>query len=101
MPAYVIVEIEVLDEEAYSDYRRRAPAVVRQFGGRYLARGEAEALEGPPSLRTVILEFVDVETVRRWHTAEEYRELRELRQRATRSRLRVVAGVTAQPWGAV
>ena len=35
---------------------------------------------------------------RRWHDAEEYRELRALRQRSTRSRLRVVAGVTAQPW---
>jgi uncharacterized protein (DUF1330 family) len=98
MPAYVIVEIEVVDEPAYADYRRRAPAVVRQFGGRYLARGEAEALEGPPAPRTVILEFADLDSIRRWYHAEEYRELRELRQRATRSRFRIMAGVSAQPW---
>ena len=99
MAAYVVVEIEILDEQAYADYRRRVPPLVRRFGGRYIARGEAVTLEGAPTAaRTVILEFADVEAARRWHDAEEYRELRALRQRSTRSRLRVVAGVTAQPW---
>ena len=48
MPAYVIVEIEVVDEPAYADYRRRAPAVVRQFGGRYLARARRKRSKARP-----------------------------------------------------
>ena len=99
MPAYVIAEIEIVDEEAYADYRRRVPALIRRFGGRYVARGEAVPLEGESTAtRTVIVEFPDMETARRWHAAEEYRELRALRQRTTRSRLRVVEGVAVQPW---
>ena len=49
----------------------------------------------------MILEFADIESIRRWYDADEYRELRELRKRATRSRLRIMAGVTAQPWEAL
>ncbi|MGC8855290.1 MAG: DUF1330 domain-containing protein, partial [Anaerolineae bacterium] len=39
MPAYVIVDIEVTDPEGYKEYVQMAPAAVKQYGGRYLARG--------------------------------------------------------------
>lgn len=39
MPAYLISQVEVLDTEAWEDYRRRdAPAIAR-YGGEYLVRG--------------------------------------------------------------
>jgi len=47
MPAYVIVEIEVTDPIVYEEYKKLAPAIVAQYGGKYLARGgHTEVLEG-------------------------------------------------------
>ncbi len=59
MSAYVIVDIDVTDAEAYKEYVRLAPATVSLYGGRYLARGgKTETLEGDwQAKRLVILEF--------------------------------------------
>ena len=47
MSAYVLVEIEVLDEAAYEPYKHLAPPLVARYGGRYLVRGgPSETLEG-------------------------------------------------------
>src|SRR5215216_1289962 len=37
--AYVISEVEVLDEQAADDYRRLATASITEYGGSYLVRG--------------------------------------------------------------
>ena len=39
MPAYVISELQILDEKAAAEYRRLAAASIAEHGGRYLARG--------------------------------------------------------------
>ena len=39
MTAYVIVDIEVTDPAGYEGYKNLAPAAVKLFGGKYLARG--------------------------------------------------------------
>jgi uncharacterized protein (DUF1330 family) len=62
----VISEVEVLDENAASDYRRLAAASIADYGGRYLARGaKAEVVEGEPTERQIIIvEFSS--SSRRW-----------------------------------
>jgi uncharacterized protein (DUF1330 family) len=37
--AYLISQVEVLDAEAWENYRTRAARVIARFGGRYLVRG--------------------------------------------------------------
>ncbi|MGI9317685.1 MAG: DUF1330 domain-containing protein, partial [bacterium] len=45
MSAYVIVEVEVIDQEGFEKYRQMAPESIEHFGGRYIARGgNTEAL---------------------------------------------------------
>ena len=68
MPAYVIADIEVIDQGLYEQYRQGVPATIAAHGGRYLARGgETEVLEGSWSpKRCVILEFPDMERFRAW-----------------------------------
>lgn len=59
MPAYVLLDIEVIDPVQYETYKKLAPATVASYGGRYLARGgKTETTEGDwkPN-RLVILEF--------------------------------------------
>ncbi len=47
MAAYIFASVEITDPEAYEEYRKRVPAVIEAYGGRYLVRGgTAERLEG-------------------------------------------------------
>jgi uncharacterized protein (DUF1330 family) len=95
MLAYVIANVEVLDPEGYEAYRRQVPATIAAYGGRYLARGGAtEVLEGTWSpKRCVLLEFPSMAQFRAWWDSPEYRPLRALRERTTRSSLVVTEGL--------
>jgi len=95
MPAYVIADVEVTDPALYEEYRKGVPATIAAHGGRYVARGGAvEVLEGDwIPRRAVILEFPSVERIKAWYDSPEYRPLREIRQRASNSRLVVIEGM--------
>ena len=58
MAAYLIFELgQVADAAAIGEYVERGPAIVQQYGGRYLARGQqAEVVEGdhPPCAMVLI-----------------------------------------------
>ena len=96
MPGYVILDVSVKDPDEYAAYRERAPAVVQQFGGRYLVRGGAhEVVEGDwnPE-RVVVLEFPSVERAREWYHSAEYQEIAPMRKRAAPSKVLLVEGVS-------
>ena len=59
MVAYAVVQVDIQDAELFESYRVQVPAIIKQFGGRYLARGGAfDVLCGQwPVARTIILEF--------------------------------------------
>ncbi|MBV8064254.1 MAG: DUF1330 domain-containing protein [Actinobacteria bacterium] len=95
MPAYVIVEVDVLDPEQYEKYRAASPEAVAAGGGKFIARGgELAVLEGDwnPS-RLVVLEFPDLESAKRWYDSEAYREARKLREGAADFHMVAVQGV--------
>ncbi len=97
MPAYVIVEITVLDPEKYEHYRLLAPPSIAEYGGRYLVRGGAsEPLEGGwTPARLVILEFPNAEQARAWWASPEYAEAKALRHAAAHTEMLLVDGVTS------
>lgn len=39
MPALVIVEIEIHNNEIYEEYKKLTPASIQSFGGRFVVRG--------------------------------------------------------------
>ncbi len=95
MPAYVIADLEILNQKLFEEYRQKVPATIAAHGGRYLARGgSTEVLEGSWSpKRCVILEFPDMEHFRAWWSSPEYAPLRVLRQRAAKSNILVTQGL--------
>lgn len=97
MKAYVISEVEVLDEGAADEYRRLAAASIEDHGGRYLARGaEAEVVEGEPTeRRIVIVEFPSRERAREWYESRAYAEALRFREKALDRRLTFVEGVAS------
>ncbi|MFF4696447.1 DUF1330 domain-containing protein [Streptomyces chattanoogensis] len=97
MPAYVISEVEVLDEELADTYRTLAEASIRRYGGRYIVRGALpEAVEGawPSSQRVVVVEFPDTDRAKEWYASAEYAEALEVRKTTLARRLLLVEGVS-------
>lgn len=96
MAAYVIVDVEVHDAEAYTTYTSRVPATLEPFGGRFLARGgKRETLEGDwwPQ-RVVLIEFPDFDAAKAWHASPAYAEILPLRHGNARTNfLTVVEGL--------
>ena len=94
MPAYIIVEIEVVDPVGYEEYKKQAAATVHQYGGKYIARGgKTEVLEGDwQPKRIVVLQFDSMERAREWLNCEEYREPRKLRHATAKTNMLLIEG---------
>jgi uncharacterized protein (DUF1330 family) len=94
MPAYVIVETDILDPEQYEQYKAASPAAVAGGGGRFLVRGgELVVLEGDwEPTRLVVLEFEDLDAVKRWYDSPEYQAAKQLREGAANLRMVAVQG---------
>jgi uncharacterized protein (DUF1330 family) len=95
MPAYFVAEVDVTNPAGYEPYRAAVPAIIAQYGGRYLTRGgAAELIEGGPEpKRVVILEFADVAAVKRWYDSPEYQKILPIRLANSTGRAFIVEGV--------
>lgn len=79
---YWIANVTVTDPNAYQSYQALAPEAFQKFGARFLARGEAETLEGRDWQRRVIIEFDSIEQARACYASDEYRAARAKRAAA-------------------
>jgi uncharacterized protein (DUF1330 family) len=95
MPAYIIVEIDVLDAAGYEEYKKLAGSTVEKYGGKYIVRGgKTEVLEGDwKPKRIVVLEFDSAGRAKEWLNCEEYREPRKMRHRTARTSMILVEGM--------
>ena len=95
MAAYIIADVTVTDPATMEEYRKRVPATLAKYGGRFVVRGGAhQIVEGDwkPN-RLVVLEFPSLEHAKRWYASEEYREPLAMRLRAGRTNLVMVDGI--------
>ncbi|HAK07103.1 MAG TPA: DUF1330 domain-containing protein [Spartobacteria bacterium] len=95
MPAYVIVEIDIVDPVGYEEYKKLAAATVARHGGKYIVRGGAvETLEGDwKPKRIVVLEFETAQRAKEWLNCEEYRQPRKMLHRTAKTNMILVEGV--------
>lgn len=99
MTAYVISEVEILDEAQGGRYRELAAASINRHGGRYIVRGADPSVpEGdwPPGQRVVVVEFPSMEQAKKWYRSPDYAEALAVRQTALRRRLLFVEGLADQ-----
>ena len=100
MAAYIVAHLEILDNEAYADYRQRVQGMIEAFGGKMLGRGDVVDVIGgempPGHHRIIIMEFPTLEQAREYQTLPpnhpEYAEIRALRDRTSNPVLFVVSG---------
>lgn len=95
MPAYILVEVAIHDEELYESYKKLTPGTLVAYGGKFIVRGgEKESLEGDwMPQRIVILEFPDVEKAKAWWSSAEYTEAKSIRYKAANSRMLLLDGI--------
>ena len=92
--AYWIANVTVTDPDAYQGYQAIAPQAFAKFGARFLARGEAETLEGTEWQRRVVIEFDSMQLARDCYHSEEYRAAREKRAGACTADIALIEGLS-------
>lgn len=93
---YIIGEIEITNLEKYENYRSQTPALIAQFGGKFIVRGgEAQLLEGTGDVkRAVVIEFESYERALSFYNSPAYRAVLPHRlENSITPRLICVAGV--------
>ena len=94
MSAYLIIRVKVNDLDLYKSYTSRSPAVVNQYGGKFLVRGgEPTTLEGDEfNGRMVVIEFSDRQAAKDFYYSEEYQELIRMRAPASSAEFILIDG---------
>lgn len=95
MTAYVISEVEVLDEQLADQYRELAGSSIEHYGGRYVVRGASpHVVEGdwPDQQRVIVVEFPTMQRAKEWYNSAEYAQALEIRGSALARRLLFVEG---------
>lgn len=90
---YWIANVTVTDPDAYQGYQALAPEAFQKFGGRFLARGAAETLEGQHWQRRVIIEFDSIAQARACYASDEYRTARTKRDAACIADIALIEGL--------
>jgi len=95
MAAYLLAQVEVHDMDQYRKYTAQTPALIEQYGGRFLVRGgEVVTLEGDaPASRLVLIEFPSLQRVQDFYNSEEYQEVLQLRLPASTASFLALDGV--------
>ena len=87
MPAYLVANIEITDPAGFEAYRAGVPAVVAQFGGKYLIRGNPPTpAEGKPFFtRLTVVKFPSMQALQTFYDSPEYAPLLAIRTACTKS----------------
>jgi uncharacterized protein (DUF1330 family) len=95
-PAYLVVELEVTDQQGFQEYAEKATKTVSDFGGSFvvLAR-EARAIEGAdPEGVVTIIRFDSLADAQRWLESPEYSAVKPIRHATANTRQYLVEGVS-------
>ncbi len=87
MSAYFLLQIEWTSDEARRSYVAGLAGMIEKHGGEFIASTtEFRVVEGGwgPG-RLVMIRFPTMQSLYAWYDSEEYRPLRELRQKGSRS----------------
>jgi uncharacterized protein (DUF1330 family) len=95
MPAYIIVDVDVQNEEGYEEYKKLTPATIAAYNGKFIVRGgRVDQIEGEwePG-RIVVLEFPSRERALEWWSSAEYEKAKPIRHRNASTNMILVDGI--------
>ncbi len=96
MAAYILVDTQIENPEAYEEYKALARPIAESYGGKYLTRGGAmEIIDNDlwSPTRIVLIEFPDIEKARSFMNSEAYAPVRPLRENNAKCTLVLLEGL--------
>jgi uncharacterized protein (DUF1330 family) len=96
MPAYLVVDTDIQNDDEYEKYKALAKPIAEKYGGVYRVRGGSiDLLENDlwTPTRMVIVEFPDVGAARAFADSEEYAPVKRLRHNSARCTLVILDGI--------
>lgn len=89
MPAYVTVQLEITDPDAFAEYRQVAGAALAKHGAKPISAGHAETLydAGLGASPSVLLEFADADAAHAWIADPEIAQVHALRNKGAKATL--------------
>ena len=92
--AYVIADVEVTDQAAFSAYAAKVPETLKPYNGRIVVRAKPIPKEGaaPPG-NIVLIAFNSLEDAENWYVSPSYSPLILERQKAAKTQLYIVEGL--------
>src|SRR5262245_15718514 len=92
-PAYVIAEIDVMDQDGYM--KEYVPAAMKALNPKFLSRGSnALSFRGEPPKRIVLFAFDNMDKAREAFTSSAYNEAWTIGSKYARFRIFAVEGVS-------
>jgi uncharacterized protein (DUF1330 family) len=92
--AYVITEVEIINQEAFKEFAPKVAEVVKSTGGTYLARGGTiAAFAGEAPKRVTVVVYDSLEKAKASRTSEAWKASRVLGDKATKIRSYAVEGL--------
>src|SRR5436309_15133552 len=95
MPAYIIVEIDVLDPVGYEEYKNLASATVEKYGGENIVRGgRTERAEGGWRPKRIVEPQIEyAECSKQWLNCEENHAAGQKPHRRAQKNKNLVEGI--------
>lgn len=91
---YIIASIRTDDMDKMRRFAEASAPVIAEYGGRVLARDPTPDIrEGAQQGISVVVEFDDVETAKRFYDSEGYTSAKSIREAVAETDLRIVSGV--------
>lgn len=95
-PAYIIVDVDITDTEAYEQYKALAKPLAESFGGEYLTRGgEMDVIQNElwTPTRIVIVKFPSLQAARDFINSPEYEPVKAIRMANSAGTLAIIEGI--------
>jgi len=95
MSAYLIVRLDITDEDKIAKYREVTPLIIKKYKGKFIARDSSVVtLEGNvESRRVVIIEFPSMIEAKGFYHSLEYQEAIKLREGGAEVEFIAVEGI--------
>ena len=94
MPVYMIIDVKVVNQDQYDQYKSKAKGIVQNHGGEYLSRGDkiypVSGNWNPD--RVVLIRFDSMAQLKKCFESDEYKKIAHLREQSIISKALIVEG---------